>query len=197
MEEEEEESRSSFLLKNLIKGLIWLVIIIVAFIFAEEFIQNNFEKDIDVIKDQPLILFSIFFGSEVVFGIIPPVLFMTTWKLLMNLSLQEYILNLFVLTVLSFIAGVIGYFIGKFFSTTRIYKRISYGYLRQYNRKLKKYGSFLVLVGALTPVPFSATCMMAGSVAIPFKDFLWVCASRVLYFLIYGWIVWAFPNLFV
>jgi membrane protein DedA with SNARE-associated domain len=197
IEEEEEESRSSFLVKNLVKGLLWLFVIVVLFIFAEEFIQNNFEKDIVLLKDRPLILFSIFFGSEVLFGIIPPVFFMTIWKLFLNSSLQEYILNLFILTILSFIAGIIGYFVGKFFSTRALYRKLDARYLHQYNQKLKKYGPFLVLVGALTPVPFSATCMMAGSVSIPFKDFIWVCDARVFYFIIYGWIVWAFPNLFV
>jgi uncharacterized membrane protein YdjX (TVP38/TMEM64 family) len=195
--EEAEESKSSFLFKNALKGLIWLAVILVGFLFAEEFIQDNFQRDIDTVKDQPLILFAIFFASEVVFGIIPPVLFMTTWKILMNVTFQEYVFNLTILTLLSLTAGVIGYFIGKLFSSTSFYKKLDDQYLKQYNKKLKKYGSFLVLVGALTPIPFSATCMMAGSVAIPFRDFMWACASRIFYFIIYGWIVWSFPNLFV
>jgi membrane protein YqaA with SNARE-associated domain len=196
MMQQEEETRSSFLIKNLVKGLVWLGIILVAFIFAEDFIQDHFKRDINLIQNRPFILFSIFFGSEVIFGIIPPVLFMTTWKLLMNTPLQEYVVYLIILTVISFFSGVIGYFIGKYFSATSLYKRIEERYLLQYNEQLKKYGAFLVLVGALTPVPFSGTCMLAGSVSIPFKTFLWVCSSRVFYFLIYGWIVWAFPNLF-
>jgi len=193
---QEEETRSSFLLKNMIRGLVWLIVIVVVFIFTEEFIQEHFQRDIATIKDKPIILFSIFFVSEVVFGIIPPVLFMTTWKLLMKVSLQQYIADLSILAVISFGSGVIGYYIGKMFSRTAWYKKMAYRYLDQYNKQLRKYGSFLVVVGALTPLPFSATCMMAGSVEVPVKDFLWVCASRVFYFLIYGWIVWQFPNLF-
>ena len=196
MNQPEEETQSSFLVKNLVKGLIWLVIIIIAFILAEEFIQDNFTRQLQHIKDRPLILYSIFFASEAVFGIIPPVLFMTTWKLLLNVSLPQYVINLSILTLISFVAGVLGYFIGKYFSRTPFYKKIEYRYLQQYNKQLKKYGSFLVLVGALTPVPFSATCMLAGSVSIPFKQFLLVCSSRILYFVLYGWIVWSFPNLF-
>lgn len=191
-----EETQSSFLVKNLVKGLVWLVVILVAFILAEDFLQENFTRQLQNIKDKPLILYSIFFASEAVFGIIPPVLFMTTWKLLLGVPLSQYIINLIILTVISFVAGVLGYFIGKYFSRTRLYKRIEYRYLRQYNKQLRKYGSFLVLVGALTPVPFSATCMLAGSVSIPFNQFLLVCSSRVFYFILYGWIVWSFPNLF-
>ena len=194
--QEVEETRSSFLLKNLVRGLVWLIVIVVAFILAEEFIQEHFQRDITRIQDKPIILFSIFFASEVVFGIIPPVLFMTTWKLLMEVSLQEYVINLVILTSISFVSGVIGYYIGKIFSRTMWYRKLSYRYFHQYNKQLRKYGSFLVVVGALTPLPFSATCMMAGSVEIPLKDFLWVCSTRVFYFLIYGWIVWQFPNLF-
>lgn len=196
MNEQQEETRSGFLLKNFIRGIIWLVVVVVAFILAEEYIQGAFEREIGHLQDRPAILYSIFFASEVVFGIIPPVLFMTTWKMLMGIELYDYIFNLTILTVLSFIAGVIGYYLGKGFSKTRLYRKIAYKYLNQYNKQLKRYGSFLVLVGALTPVPFSATCMMAGSVNIPLKEFLWVCASRIFYFLIYGWIVWSFPTLF-
>ncbi|HPH46397.1 MAG TPA: VTT domain-containing protein [Chryseolinea sp.] len=196
MNQPEEETQSGFLLKNLVRGLIWLVVILVAFIYAEDFIQENFTRQLQNIKDKPLILYSIFFGSEAVFGLIPPVLFMTTWKLLLNVSLSQYVVNLSILSVISFGAGVLGYFIGKYFSRTRLYRKLEYKYFRQYNRQLKKYGSFLVLVGALTPVPFSATCMLAGSVAIPFKQFLLACSARVFYFVLYGWIVWSFPNLF-
>lgn len=194
--EQEEESRSSFLIKNALRGLLWLGIILVGFLLAEEYIQDNFQRQLTEIKDKPLILFSIFFGSEAIFGIIPPVLFMTTWKLLINMALYEYIMNLAILTVISFVAGVLGYFIGRYFSRTSIYQRIEYRYLRQYNKQLRKYGAFLVVVGALTPIPFSGTCMLAGSVEIPFKTFLWACATRVFYFLVYGWVVWSFPSLF-
>lgn len=194
--EQEHESRSKFLLKNLFRGLLWLCVILVAFLLAEDFIQENFQRHILVIKDRPLILFSIFFISEVVFGIIPPVLFMSTWKLLVNVTLEQYVLYLIVLSVLSFIAGVIGFYIGRYFSRTALYQKIETRYLLQYNKQLKRYGAFLVLVGALTPIPFSGTCMLAGSVSIPFRTFVWVCSARVFYYIIYGWITWSFPGLF-
>jgi membrane protein YqaA with SNARE-associated domain len=194
--EPQEESKSSFLLKNLFKGLLWLGIILVVFLLAEDFIQDNFKKHIDVLQDKPVILFSIFSISEIVFGIIPPVLFMSTWKLLVNVSLSQYILYLAILSILSFLSGVLGFYIGKYFSQTAFYKKIEARYLLQYNKQLKKYGAFLVIVGALTPVPFSGTCMLAGSVHTSFRPFILACATRVFYFIIYGWIVWAFPGLF-
>ncbi len=196
-EESGQESKSSFLIKNLVKGLLWLAVILVAFIYAKDFLLENFERHIGVLKDKPLILFSIFFLSEVVFGIIPPVLFMSMWKLLMHVPLTQYVFFLSVLAVISFICGIIGFYIGKYFSQTPFYRRIEERYLLQYNKQLKRFGVFLVLVGAVTPLPFSGTCMLAGSVHLPFKSFLWACSARVFYFIIYGWIAWSFPSLFL
>jgi membrane protein YqaA with SNARE-associated domain len=69
-------------------------------------------------------------------------------------------------------------------------------YLEQYQDNLKRYGGYLVFVGAVTPVPFSATCMLAGSVDLPFKNFLLICITRIIRFAVYGWMVWSFPNWF-
>jgi membrane protein YqaA with SNARE-associated domain len=83
--------------------------------------------------------------------------------------LSEYILNLFNLTIISYGAGILGYFIGRFFSKSPLYRRISDRYLAQYERPLKRFGGYIVLVGALTPIPFSTTCMLVGSVDFPFE----------------------------
>jgi membrane protein DedA with SNARE-associated domain len=194
--EQEQESKSGFLFKNLLKGFLWLVVILVVFVLVKDMIQENFERHINVLKDKPLIIFSVFFVSELFFGIIPPVLFMSTWKLLVDVSLTQYVLYMVILSVISFICGVIGFFIGKNFSQTNFYRRIEERYLIQYNKQLKKFGVFLVLVSAVTPLPFSATCMLAGSVHLPFNTFLLACSARVFYFIIYGWVAWAFPGLF-
>jgi membrane protein YqaA with SNARE-associated domain len=190
---EQEESRSKFLWKNLIRGLAWFAVIITAYILASEDLKV-YQEEINNIGDRLPLLLGIFTVSEVVFGIIPPELFMLIWQ--SKGILSEYILNLTYLTLISYAAGVLGYYIGHFFSKTELYKRISNRYLKQYDRQLKRFGIYLVLVGAITPVPFSATCMLAGSVSIPIKDFLLICISRIIRFAFYGWMVWQFPNWF-
>jgi len=190
---QEEESKSSFLWKNLLRGLIWFAIIMTAYILASKDIKV-YQEEINDIGDRLPLLLGIFTVYEIVFGIIPPELFMLIWQ--SKGVLSEYVINLTYLTLISYIAGVIGYYIGYFFSKTSLYQRISERYLKQYDRQLKRYGIYLVLVGAITPVPFSATCMLAGSVNIPIKDFLLICISRILRFTVYGWMVWTFPNWF-
>jgi len=190
---QQEETKSSFLWKNLLRGLIWFAVIITAYILASEDIKV-YQPRINEIGAQLPLLLGIFTVSEVVFGIIPPELFMLIWQ--SKGILSEYVVNLTYLTLISYAAGVLGYYIGRYFSKTSLYQRINERYLKQYDRQLKKFGIYIVLVGAVTPVPFSATCMLAGSVNIPIKDFLLICISRILRFAVYGWMVWSFPNWF-
>ena len=190
---QEEETRSGFLWKNLLRGLIWFAVILTAYILASEDIKV-YQKEINDIGDRLPLLLGIFTVSEIVFGIIPPEIFMLIWQ--SKGILSEYVLNLTYLTLISYAAGVIGYYIGHYFSKTPVYQRINERYLKKYDRQLKKYGIYLVLVGAITPVPFSATCMLAGSVNISIKDFLLICISRIVRFAGYGWAVWAAPNYF-
>lgn len=194
--QEQEETHSSFLFRNLVKGLIWFAIIITAFILLEEYIQDNFRSHIDDIRANPAILYGIYTLSEIIFGIIPPELFMMIW-ILDDIDVTGFVINLSILTIISYGAGILGYYIGKNFSKTHFYQtRIREKYLKQYDKSLKKFGGFLVFVGAVTPVPFSATCMLAGSVNMNFRIFLLICISRVFRFALYGWLVWSSPNWF-
>ncbi|QOI96593.1 MAG: VTT domain-containing protein [Flammeovirgaceae bacterium] len=192
---QQEETKSGFLLKNLLRGLLWFAVIITVFILAEEYIQTTFHKDIDALQDKPIILFLVFFASEVLFGLVPPEFFMLVW-ILHKVSLLQFVINLIILTVISYLAGVIGYLIGSNFSKTTAYKKLHVRYLMQYDAQLKRYGAFLVIVAAITPIPYSATCMLAGSVNLPFKQFLLISISRVVRFAAYGYMVWSFPNWF-
>jgi membrane protein YqaA with SNARE-associated domain len=193
MEEEKEESKSSFLIKNLAKGLAWFVVIIAAYILVKGELEF-YKQEINQLGDNMPLLLSVFTVSEIVFGVLPPEIFMLIWQTKGVLS--EYIFNLSILTLISYAAGVLGYFIGKFFSKTELYGRIHQKYLKQYDRQLKRFGGYLVLVGAVTPVPFSATCMMAGSVNLNFKNFLLICISRIIRFAFYGYFVWSSPQWF-
>lgn len=167
----------------------------VLFIVFEDYIQNNFKENIDTIQANAPIMYGIYTLSEIVFGILPPELFMLIW-ISAKVSLAEFILNLSYLTVISYGAGILGFFIGKYFSKVPLFAMVSKRYLDPYKEQLYRFGGYLVFVGAVTPVPFSATCMLAGSVNYPFKTFLLICISRILRFAVYGWMVWKFPGWF-
>jgi membrane protein YqaA with SNARE-associated domain len=193
VEQDDDEDKSSFLLKNLAKGLAWFAVFITVYIIYKEDIAV-YQKQINQLGDNMPLLLSIFTVSEIVFGILPPEIFMLIWQSQHDIWL--YVVNLTILTLISYGAGIVGYFIGKVFSKTAFYKKVHVRYLQQYDKKLKKYGGYLVLVGAVTPVPFSATCMLAGSVNLSFRNFLLICISRIVRFAFYGWMVWKFPLWF-
>lgn len=193
--EYEQETRSGFLFKNLLRGLIGFFVIIALFIFFEDYIQQAFDLHKAVIRANVPLMYGIYTLSEIVFGILPPELFMLIW-ISSKVTLVEYGIGLTYLTLVSYAAGVLGYFIGKYFSKTSLYKRMGEKYIKPYEGQLKRFGGYLVFVGAVTPVPFSATCMLAGSINYPFKTFLLICISRIIRFAVYGWMVWSFPNWF-
>ena len=195
-QQEQEETKSSFLFRNLFKGLAWFAVIIAVFVLMEGYIQQNFKEHIDTIRANPGILYGIYTLSEIIFGILPPEIFLMIW-ILDNIDLSGFVTNLAILTIISYGAGILGYYIGKVFSKTKFYQeRIREKYLKQYEGKLKTYGGYLVFVGAVTPVPFSATCMLAGSVNLSMKHFLLICITRVLRFAAYGAVVWNAPEWF-
>lgn len=187
------DSRSRFFFKNLLRGLAWFAVIITAYILVQEELQV-YEPQINKIGDNLVLLLGIFTVSEIVFGILPPEIFMLIWQTKGVVS--EYVLNLTVLTFISYGAGIAGYFIGYYFTKTKAFAKIYDKYLKSNEANLKKYGGFLVVVGAVTPVPYSATCMLAGSVKYPFKTFLLICITRIIRFALYGWMVWTFPSWF-
>ncbi|MFZ6000783.1 MAG: YqaA family protein [Bacteroidota bacterium] len=193
MKEEEEETASSFFFKNLLKGLAWFAVIITAYILVQSELKV-YEEQINKVGDNMPLLLSIFTVSEVVFGILPPEIFMLIWQTKGVVS--EYVVNLSILTLISYGAGVVGYFIGYYFRKAQAFQGIYAKYVKPLERSLKKYGGLLVVVGAVTPVPYSATCMLAGTVQYPFKTFLLLCITRIIRFSVYGWMVWSFPNWF-
>lgn len=190
-----EQTRSRFLLRNLLKGVLWVIVIIAIFILAEDYIQANFEGHIQAVRREPVALFSIFFTSEVFFGLVPPEIFMLVW-ILDRVPLHQYVINLSILTVISYLSGLIGYFIGTNFSRLPFLRGIYERYLLNYGNQFKLYSGFLVFVAAVTPVPFSATCMLAGYVKYSFRWFLVITIFRIIRFALYGWMVWSFPSLF-
>lgn len=192
---EEEETKSGFLFKNLARGLVWFAVIITVFILLEGYIQDNFMQYISQVHENFFLFYGIFTVSEIVFGLVPPEFFMMVY-ILNHVSVSVYVVNLSVLTVISFGAGVLGFYLGKNFSKTEFFSKVKEKYLSQYQTQLRKYGGYLVFVGAVTPVPFSAMCMLAGSINFPVKSFLLISITRVLRFAVYGWMVWSFPNFF-
>ena len=180
--------RTLFFLRNLLKGLLWLSVIVGGYFYLKANYSFTLQGVLGPLYDQPLVIYVIFLISEVVFGIIPPELFMI-WSLRNELVLQ-YIANVAALSIISYMAGLIGYYLGSHFSTTHLYRVIRVNYLRRFERRFNQFGGFLVVVAAITPLPFSGICMLTGAVKYPYRRFLYFSMIRFVRFAVYAAIIW-------
>lgn len=126
----------------------------------------------------------VFFVSETFLGLIPPEIFIA-WS---GNMIQPW-LYLCVLAFLSYFGGLCSYWIG--IGITKIPS--IHNYLEQKMKKQlknsKKWGGFLILVGALLPLPFSISCMASGIIDFPFKNVVLYGSLRLVRFLIYGLVI--------
>ena len=177
-----------FLIKNLLKGFLWLVIIVAVYLFLKDKIDIGSIEWLKPIYEKPILIYFIFIISEILVGIFPPEMFMI-WATRHNL-INEYIFSIFILTVISYAAGIIGYWIGRYFNTARYYRLLKRRFFGQYEKYLIRFGGFLIIVAALTPLPFSGIAMLVGSIRYSFKKYLYFSAFRFLRFAAYSYVIW-------
>lgn len=177
-----------FLLRNLVKGIAWLAVLLLLFVYFKDNIIFQADSGLMKYGNSPITVFTIYSISEIVVGIIPPELFMM-WSLELA-EYRNYIADLALLAIISYTAGTLSYLFGRYFNGTVIYRYIRKKYLRKYEEKFNQYGGFLLIVAAVTPLPYSAICALVGSVKYPFRKFFLITLFRFARFGVYGFLVW-------
>jgi membrane protein YqaA with SNARE-associated domain len=61
-------------------------------------------------------------------------------------------------------------------------------------KNTRKWGGFLIIVGALLPLPFSIACVAAGMIKYPFKNVVFFGLFRFVRFAIYAWAIFKVVN---
>jgi membrane protein YqaA with SNARE-associated domain len=172
-------------LNNVLKAIASVLIFIVGFILIKEFVLQSAETYGFVIKSNPFLMYGVFFASESFLGLLPPDLF-----IIWITGLPPFIPKLALLAALSFSGGVVSYQIGRAFSQTQFIRKMHVRYFRKYNRHIDQWGGLIILIAAMTPLPFSPISMVSGSLQFPFKNYLMFASVRFVRFAIYGWIFW-------
>lgn len=185
--------KTTFLLKNLINGLFWLGAVIAGYTLIQKYFDFDLTVFLGPLYDNTFLIYFIFLISELVFGIIPPEFFMF-WAASKNLWLL-YLQHVTALMFISYFAGIIGYLIGAKFGDTKFYRLLRRNRLRKFEKYFRQFGGFLLIVAALTPIPFSGICMLTGSVKYSFQKFIWISMSRFVRFFLYAVIVWEANSL--
>ena len=181
-------SKRQFLLKNMLRGLFWLMAIVGGYVIAQQYFNFTLESVLGSVYDEPIVVYSIFLASEVIFGIIPPEFFMI-WSLRTG-EISLYAQNITTLAIMSYVAGVIGFFIGQYLSNTLFYIQTKNRVFGKFEQYLHYYGGFLVVVAAITPIPFSGIAMLVGSIKYSLRSYLLFSLFRFARFLVYSIIIY-------
>jgi membrane protein YqaA with SNARE-associated domain len=130
-------------------------------------------------------IFSVFFASESLLGLIPPDIFIAWTN-----NTDSPILYLSILAILSYLGGVVSYIIGKAMLLIPSFQNYMEVKMSKHIINMRKWGGFLIAVGALLPLPFSIAAMAAGMINFNFKNFLLFALLRFLRFIIYGFAIY-------
>lgn len=124
----------------------------------------------------------IFFLSESFLGLLPPDIFIL-WASKFN----SPILFATILGILSFIGGILSYFIGHWLSTRPKIKAYSERALEKYILMAKKWGGAFIVISALFPFsPFSMVVIAVSLLKYPFRLYLLFGISRIIRFVVQG-----------
>jgi membrane protein YqaA with SNARE-associated domain len=133
-------------------------------------------------------LVSIFFLSEISIGFITPEL-LIVWA-------DETLKPRWMLTILaslSYLAGIIGYFLGQFWRTRAFVRNFLLDRYKETFSQLNRFGGLLIVLAALTPLPYPIVSQLSGMNDYPFQKFALLTLVRFLRFAIYGALLY---NLF-
>lgn len=185
---EPETTRSAFFFRNLLKGLVWLAVIVLLFVLAKHNVDQELLHRFEPFFNQTGLILLIFSLSEFIIGMIPPELFMI-WSLRSG-DLQIYIGWVVLLTIISYCAGLGAYFFGRYLHNTQLYNYLRNRYLQKTEILLQEYGLYLILVASLTPLPFSGVAMLVGAVHYPVRNYIYLSLARFIKFTVSGYVIW-------
>jgi len=171
-----------FIFSSTKKAIPPIIFLIISLIIFNNYIYNiNDGLEIITTTFSTIAILFIFFLSETILGLIPPEIFIAWSKKTAN-----PIFNLALLATLSYIGGALSYFIGKAVLKVRVVKKYFEDKMYKHLKNTSKWGGFLIVVGALLPIPFSITCLAAGMIKYPLKGVLIFGTLRFVRFAIYG-----------
>ncbi len=188
MNRKEIKERRQFLLNNLLKGLFYLVLLVGVFLLLRQFsTEDQRYAWFGPIYDNAVLIISLFVLSEILFGIIPPEVFML-WSLETGM-IGPYFFSIGILSLISYGAGFLNFTIGRWIRDKNWINRTRFPRLKKYMRLFEKFGGYLVVVASLTPLPFSAISLLSGIGGLLPRKYLLLSLFRILRYFLYALIL--------
>ncbi|PHR73289.1 MAG: short-chain dehydrogenase [Lutibacter sp.] len=172
--------------KNSLKKVSWPIAIFILILWLVHEYLLNFNDLFTTITTtfNPLSILAVFFASESILGLIPPEIFIA-WAA----KTTSPILYLTALATLSYLGGIFSFLFGRFLhKIPSVYNYLEVKMIRHMNM-IRKWGGFLIVVGALLPIPFSMTSIAAGLIQYQFKNYLLFGLLRFVRFYLYALVI--------
>ncbi|CAM1343814.1 YqaA family protein [Tenacibaculum amylolyticum] len=176
-----------FIWESLKKAFWPIVAVVVALVLFNKYVYNindGLQTMTETFSRTSLLI--TFFISETILGLIPPEIFIAWSK-----KTSDPFVTLSILATLSYLGGLTAYFIGKASLKIHAVKQYLEVKMAKHLKNTKKWGGFLILVGALLPLPFAISCLTAGMIKYPFKNVVIFGLFRFLRFAIYAWAIFS------
>jgi len=169
-------------LKNTAYQAFFMIVIFVLLLMVVNFFIIDINLLINNILEtySPKIVILCFLISESILGLIPPELF-----ILWSSKSGSPFLFLFALATVSYIGGVVSYFIGMRISLMPAVSKHVERKIKQHIINLRKWGGLFIVLGAISPIPHSIVSIGAGLIDYKFKYYLLWSLFRYLRFVIY------------
>ncbi|WP_037373570.1 YqaA family protein [Salinimicrobium xinjiangense] len=133
----------------------------------------------------PLGILAVFLASESIgLGLVPPELFIA-WA---GKSAMP-VLYLSFLALASYVGGIISYWAGKAITRIPSVHRYMETKMSKHIKNTEKWGGFLIVVGALLPIPFAITSVAAGIIHYKFRYYLLFGLLRFIRFYGYALVI--------
>jgi membrane protein DedA with SNARE-associated domain len=189
--------KKHFVLKYILQAMLSLLVIIGAFfLFKILYFDHNPEYWIDMFYGNRLAVYLIYMGSEVFFGLFPPEIFMF-WAINAGAgSIFSYVLNIVFFAAVSMAAGHLTYWFGRYLARKygkRIRKQKK---IAEYLPMVRKFGGIIILISAMTPLPWATISMIMGVIAYKYKYYTLFALARILRFAINGFLIFQTGSYF-
>jgi len=172
----------SFVGSSLAKAALPIALFVGALFLLDAFVIDFNALFVEITETYPPSkILSVFFTSESFLGLIPPEIFIA-W----SHKTPSPIFYLTMLALLSYLGGIVSFFIGRvILKIPFVYQHLEVK-MKKHLNNIRKWGGFLIVVGALLPIPFSITSIAAGTINYKFKNYLLYGSLRFLRFYIFA-----------
>lgn len=174
----------SFMRELLIKGSLMIVLFLIAVFIVDYIFDIHQLLQLAVNQFETYKVHLLLYVSETLLGLLPPEVFIA-WAG----KSSHPILNLFILSSMSYLGGISSYFIGRKLYLIPKIKSFVESKIQKHVDNLLRWGGLFVFIGAMLPLPHSMVSMACGLIKYDFKSYLLWALFRFLRFAIYGYAI--------